>query len=240
MPVIRRFSRGILAWSIGHTALCCGFVGAAYWMVDDQFKADLHNAHFVARVPYDTLWKRFSRKGKSLTSEERACAEAFESLMRFDLEHGAFNRFSPRATWHDPLIFFEGISELRDGWTFLRHWFTMTDPVCTDIRRSVDPQTGHVQLFVELETAAKAYPVPIEYKFLSHARLYLKSDEHNAGRLVIDKVEHRWFENEGPLVSRACGSMKTIVGDVGDLARRLNGFWLSSFVTTTHDSCRQE
>ena len=144
--------------------------------------------------------------------------------MSFDLdEQRAWSFFAPRVQLHDTLIFFDGLSELRDGWWFLSLFYTTSSPVVTEIRR--EEQDGTVFLHAKILTEASARFLPLQYTFPSTVTLELDDKQK------ICCVEHRWFG--GPMVSKRTASVLNVVGDVGDVARRLNGFFLSLAVTNS-------
>ena len=210
---------------VAQTGLCCLFIARSRYGVDEFFEQHWRYATPVTTTGH-SKWKSLLHIGgpHTLRPAELACLEAWERVMSFDLdERRVWSAFSPRVQLHDTLIFFDGLSELRDGWWFLSLFYSQSCPVMTEIRR--EEQDGTVFLHAKFQTEATARFVPLQYTFPSTVTLEL--DE----RSNICCVEHRWFG--GPLVSKRTASVANVVGDVGDVARRFTGFFLSLAVTNS-------
>lgn len=203
----------------------------------------------------------FSRT-RTLSPDEAECVNAWLDLMRFVADPtGNLRLFSTQCTLNDQLIFFDGRSEIADGFAFMSYFFERTDPVVTAIRRE-ETDKGPA-LHIRTQTEAKVRWLPIQYTFTSAATLALEdhggwrsalaassstsSKENNnittavgvlessgatlQRRKRITSVEHRWFG--GPIVSRFTGTYKNAYGDMGDLLRRWEGFVLATAVTNS-------
>lgn len=155
-----------------------------------------------------------------------ACVRGMTSLLALNLEPQVFNRFfAPKVVFEDSLLIFDGLAETKDGWHFLQHFFHHTSPVVVEVRENT---ANPNELHVHYSTDAQLRFVPVRYTFDSRVQLTLEDFER---RKRIVRVQHRWYG--GAIVSRRSGSINSVVGDIGDLARRWNGFWLSSFLTAS-------
>jgi hypothetical protein len=199
----------------------------------------------------------FLSRTRVLSPDEVDCVEAWLDIMRFVVEPtGNLRKFSTQCTLNDALIFFDGRSEIADGFGFLSYFFEAADPVITSLRR--EETGGMVSLHVRLQTDARLRWLPVHYTFSSAATLDLEdfggwtqalgtpttttatrgwNSDPSDERIPIQKrkrirsVEHRWFG--GPIVSRFTSTYKNAYGDMGDLLRRWHGFVLSTVVTNS-------
>lgn len=153
-------------------------------------------------------------------------------------------RFSPTCYLNDSLIFFNGLTEIADGFWFMSLFYDSSEAVVTELRREVQGET--VFLHAKTSVDAKVRWLPLTYTFRSAVTLELSRETGNKaaesavqrlssviGRkpLRVVNVEHRWFE--GPIVSKFTSTYDNAWGDVGDLFRRVNGFFLSSVITNS-------
>jgi hypothetical protein len=229
-------------------------VGHAALGRDPTFEQRWRGAHHVAM----RSGGMFSRT-RTLAPDEVECVNAWLDLLRFVAEPtGNMRLFSAQCTLNDQLIFFDGRSEIADGFAFMSYFFERTDPVVTAIRR--EETSKGPALHIRTQTEAKVRWLPIQYTFTSAATLSLEDQggwrhalataassgsqsevaaavlESSGGatlqrRKRIASVEHRWFG--GPIVSRFTGTYKNAYGDVGDLLRRWEGFVLATAVTNS-------
>jgi hypothetical protein len=213
------------------TAMCLGFVMRSKYGTDEFFERHWAWATPVTSAGAHSWWARLvpaygshKKKLHTLSPHEQECLTAWERVMAFDLaDDSLWTAFSPTVQLHDSLIFFDSLGELRDGWWFLSLFYKRSSPVMTEIRREVQGTT--VFLHATIQTEAVAWIIPTQYVFPSTVTLELD------GANKICSVEHRWFG--GPLVSRRTASVDNVIGDVGDLSRRLSGFLLSLALTNS-------
>ena len=153
-------------------------------------------------------------------------------------------RFAPSCFLNDSLIFFNGLTEIADGFWFMSLFYDSSEAVVTELRREVQGET--VFLHAKTSVDAKVRFVPLTYTFRSAVTLELSRESgNNAAESAVQRlaavigkkplrivnVEHRWFE--GPIVSKFTSTYDSAWGDVGDLFRRVNGFFLSSVITNS-------
>lgn len=246
---------------IGHALTCCVFVGVSAFSHDVSMEQRWRGATHAV-VKSEGLFSR----ARALTTEERECLEAWLELMRFHVEpNGNLKKFSVRCALNDSLIFFDGLSECTDGFTFLSKFYTSSEPVVTELRR--EEVKGVISLHAKLLTEAQFRFVPLRYVFSSTVTLELEdyggllaaaTDAASSvgspgvsspatvatggtvrslsGKKRIRCAEHRWFG--GPIVSRFTRTFKNSYGDMGDLFRRFNGFTLATVVTNSEHLAR--
>lgn len=227
-----RLGRGTF---LAHTLSCGVFVAISAGMHDHFFDDHWRVSHPVTMK--GNGWLSFS-KMRTLSGEERECVDAWMELMRFNADPKTnLKKFSSLCVLNDSLIFFDGLSELSDGFKFMSYFFDSSTPFITELRR--EEQGGSTLLHAKMITEAKVRWLPIAYTFKSAVTLELETyggvtAEGGATlktRRRIRGVEHRWFE--GPIVSRFTSTYNNCYGDMGDLLRRVNGFVLSTVVTNS-------
>lgn len=206
------------------STLCAGLVTYPYFFPDTAYEEYLAS-YTKARALADEgrMTSLFDNK---LGKDRVECVHAITALLALQLQPRIFNDyFAPRVVFEDSLMILDGLAEVKDGWYFLQHFFAMTSPVVTEVRQSItDPEEIHLRY----STDAMLRFIPISYTFNSSMELNLGTF---GTKKKIVNARHRWYE--GAIFSRRSGSLDTIAGDFGDLMRRWNGFWLSSFLTAS-------
>lgn len=164
---------------------------------------------------------------QTMAASEQRCIDAIERVMAFQAldDEALWGAFSPSVQFHDTLVVFDTLAELRDGWQFMSRFFQKSAPVMTEIRREVQDGST-VFLHAKVQTDCQSALGLASYVFPSTVTLELDK----FGKIC--SVEHRWFG--GPFVSRRTVSLDNVLGDVGDLSRRFSGFVLSLIITGTY------
>lgn len=164
---------------------------------------------------------------QTLSASEQRCIDAMARVMAFqELSDAAlWGTFAPSVQFHDTLVVFDTLAELRDGWQFMACFFQTSAPVMTEIRREVQDGST-VFLHAKVQTDCQSAMGLASFVFPSAVTLELDK----FGKIC--SVEHRWFG--GPFVSRRTVSLDNVLGDVGDLSRRFSGFVLSLIITGTY------
>lgn len=254
MAIFRRLYR------IGTRVVCAHVITQGIFVAHAALARDASHEQRWRGSQHVTLRRDgFFSRSRVLAPDEVECVEAWLDLMRFVVNPaGNLRKFSTQCTLNDPLIFFDGRSEVADGFAFLSYFFEKSDPVITSIRR--EEVGGVVSLHLKMQTEARVRWVPLHYTFSSAATLGLEdfggwkqsmggasgassspspSSQQIAvaeraplqKRKRIHSVEHRWFG--GPIVSRFTSTYKNAYGDMGDLVRRWEGFVLSTVITNS-------
>ena len=217
-----RFTSKALCWAFaGAVGLDTALVGASYLCEDRKF--DRMTARGQRLVLPNKSWLRKPSKNEISTAEEK-CVNAVSNLLSFNLGQETLRVFAPNVVLHDSLFLLDGLGEIRDGWAFLSMFYTSSQPSLLSIVR---PEGHPDELVLRYETEAVMKWTGISYTFPSSVRL--KVIDHRPGEKRISAMEHRWFH--GPLGSHRC--FPNTFGTIGDLARRTNGFCLSTFLTQT-------
>ena len=228
--VVRSGLKSAVAFNIANAAM----IGHSLLGTDVPQQERLESATSFAIHPKHDLESKLKRMmgfgPKVLVPAERECVEAFTRLLCFSLDAHTTRFCAPNVVLNDSLICFDGLSEMKDGWWFLSQFFSDCYATPTRVRRDVDTE-GSVVLHIDYETEATVRFTNFSYTFPSHATLVLENAP-NSSEKRINVIEHRWFK--GPIVSRMTGSHENMLGDVGDIMRRMNGF-VVSLVLTLHE-----
>eukprot|EP00758_Cryptobia_borreli_P012193 Tbor_TRINITY_DN5723_c4_g3::TRINITY_DN5723_c4_g3_i1::g.20549::m.20549 len=172
---------------------------------------------------------------KTLPPEERRCVDAFTSLITFNTNVPLTDNFTANVILNDSLICLDGLTEMKDGWWFLSHFFESVDAQVLEVKKDVDT-AGCSVLHVKYEMIIVPRILSFPCTFNSHATLVtttsskLIDKEKKQTNIILHRpkvsvIEHRWWG--GPILSRMTDTQRNILGDVGDLCRRMNGFTLS-------------
>lgn len=193
------------------------------------------NAHWAQSRPVvleRTNWWRFWRASfyfSTLKGDERKCLDSWLSVMSLRTMRVGSACFSPNISVHDSMVRLEGIQELRDGCFFLSNFFHEVRPVVEAVKREKQGKAvllhmkSHFEIILRVPLTQYTFHC---YNFPSSSTLILEhlpgSGWFSSSRRVVTTAEHHWYR--GCIWSTLTGSVRSPIGDLGDLSRRCSGF----------------
>eukprot|EP00744_Colponema_vietnamica_P019337 GILI01027350.1.p1 GENE.GILI01027350.1~~GILI01027350.1.p1 ORF type:complete len:262 (+),score=7.97 GILI01027350.1:51-836(+) len=242
MAILRKLGRAFIIGASCQTCINTAMLGYSYFGTDYVQRERLQNAAHASMSPVASSASRsrwpfsgYLAGGIELSEDEKACVDSMTRVLSMDYSNQNLSKFTKNVLFNDPLICFDGISEMKDAWKFLWLFVERSQAVATEIRRDVD-STGGVVLHVAYETDAAFKFNLFTWTFHSHVTLILDNDRNalnTASSYIqyprIQAVEHRFYG--GPILSRMTSSQENILGDIGDICRRINGFAMSLILT---------
>lgn len=251
MSILRSIGRAAIAGSKVQALASVLMISYSCFGSDRVQKDRLENAAYTSLSSVNHSRQLWSWGGKAhnfveLSDDEKACVECMTRVLSMDYSNQNLSRFAKNVLFNDTLICFDGISEMKDAWKFLWVFFRSSEAIATEVKRDVDTEGG-VVLHIKYETEATTALGLVTGTFKSHVTLILENEQQRgvlssptfSGRAPprIRAVEHRWFG--GPILSRMTATQENVVGDFGDLCRRINGFGMSLILTArTEDGTR--
>lgn len=199
------------------------------------------NAHWAQSRPVvleRTNWWRFWRASfyfPKLKGDERKCLDSWLSVMALQNVPVGSTSFAPNISVNDTMVRLEGLQELRDGCFFLSHFFHEVRPVIDAIKREKQGKAvllhmkSHFEIILRVpftQYTFHCYNMPSSTTLILE---YLPVNTWFNRKRVVTNAEHHWYR--GCIWSTLTGSVRSPIGDVGDLSRRCSGFIFGTIQT---------